>query len=130
MEVHRELLEVPYGSAHPCIWAWGHFARPKRAPYMRVETICNTNSPLHMGMGTLCTSKKAPPIYGHGDTLHCQKAPYVGALRNFTLQKSTLDMGMRTLWANRCTVRAWRTVWGNYPAFTPQMDPHRTVVEQ
>ena len=35
--------------------AWGHFALAKRPPYM--------------GIGTLCTSKKAP-IYGHGDTLH------------------------------------------------------------
>ena len=30
--------------------------------------------PQYVGMGTLCTAKK-PPIYGHGDTLHCQKAP-------------------------------------------------------
>ena len=35
-----------------------------------------------MGMGTLCTSKKAP-IYGHGDTLHSLKGSHVWAWGHF-----------------------------------------------
>ena len=41
------------------------------------------------------------PIYGHGDTLHCQKAPYVWAWEHFALPKSALCMGMGT----RCTAK-------------------------
>ena len=40
-----------------------------------------------MGMGTLCTGKKAP-IYGHGDTLHWQKGPYIWAWGHFALGQS------------------------------------------
>ena len=58
---------------------WGQFALPK--------------SLLYMGMGTLCTAEK-PPMYGHGDTLHCQKAPYIWAWGQFALPKSLLNMGM------------------------------------
>ena len=43
----------------------------------------------------LCTAKKAP-IFGHGDTLHCQKAPYIWTWRHFALPKSPLEMGMGT----------------------------------
>ena len=56
-------MDLPWQKG-PYIWAWGHFALAKR--------------PLYMGMGTLCTGKKAP-IYGHGDTLHWQKGSSVWA---------------------------------------------------
>ena len=46
-----------------------------------------------MGMGTLCTAKKAP-IYGHGDTLQCQKGPNMWAWGEFTLAKRRPYMGM------------------------------------
>ena len=36
------------------------------------------HSPACNGMRTFCTGKKLR-IYGHGDTVHCQKAPYVWA---------------------------------------------------
>ena len=39
-----------------------------------------------MGMGTLRTTKKSP-MYGYGDTLHCQKAPYIWAQGHFVLPK-------------------------------------------
>eukprot|EP00670_Eutreptiella_braarudii_P019901 CAMPEP_0174355358 /NCGR_PEP_ID=MMETSP0811_2-20130205/24508_1 /TAXON_ID=73025 ORGANISM="Eutreptiella gymnastica-like, Strain CCMP1594" /NCGR_SAMPLE_ID=MMETSP0811_2 /ASSEMBLY_ACC=CAM_ASM_000667 /LENGTH=95 /DNA_ID=CAMNT_0015486685 /DNA_START=228 /DNA_END=515 /DNA_ORIENTATION=+ len=32
--------------------------------------------------------------YGCGDTLHCQKAPYLWAWGHFALPKSSVDMGM------------------------------------
>ena len=62
--------------------AWGHFALAKRSPCM--------------GMGTLCTGKKAP-MYGHGDTLHRQKGPHVWAWVHFALAKRPPCMGMGTL---------------------------------
>ena len=40
-----------------------------------------------MGMGTLCTGKKAP-IYGHGDTLYWQEGPHIWAWGHFALAKS------------------------------------------
>ena len=40
-----------------------------------------------MGMGTLCTAKKAP-MYEHGDTLHCQKGPYIWAWGHFDITNS------------------------------------------
>ena len=80
----------------PYIWAWGHFALPKRR--------------LYIGMGTLCSSKKAPiyghgdtlhcqkgPIYGHGVTLNCQKGPHIRAWGHFALPKRPPYMGMGSL---------------------------------
>ena len=80
------------------IWAWGHFARPKR--------------PLYMGMGTLCTAEK-PPIYGHGDHLHCQKGPYIWAWGHFALPKRPLYMGMGALCtAQKPPIYTW--AWGQF----------------
>ena len=53
-----------------------------------------------MGMGTHCTTKESPK-YGHEDTLHYQRAPYIWAWGHFALPKSPLNMGMRTL----CTTK-------------------------
>ena len=50
----------------------------------------------YMGMGTHCSAEK-PPMYGHPDTLHYQKAPYIWAWGHFALRKSRLCMGMGTL---------------------------------
>ena len=55
----------------PYIWAWGHFALPKR--------------PLKMGMGTLCIAKKAPK-YGHGDTLHRREGQEVAGQQSASLK--------------------------------------------
>ena len=41
-----------------------------------------------MGMGTPCTAKKSV-IYDHGDTLKCQKAPYIWAWGHFPRQKAS-----------------------------------------
>ena len=49
-----------------------------------------------MGMGTLCTGKKAP-IYGHGDTLHRRKGTHIWAWGHFVLTKRPPCMGMGTL---------------------------------
>ena len=49
-----------------------------------------------MGMGTLCTGKKAP-IYGDGDTLHWQKGPHIWGWGHFALAKRPPYMGMGTL---------------------------------
>ena len=46
-----------------------------------------------MGMGTLCTGKRAP-IYGHGDTLHWEKGPYIWAWGHSALGKGPLYTGM------------------------------------
>ena len=46
-------------------------------------------------------SAKKAPIYGHGDTLHCQKGPYIGAWGHFALPKRPLYRGMGTL----CTAK-------------------------
>ena len=50
----------------------------------------------YMGMGTHCSAEK-PPMYGHPDTLHYQKAPYIWAWGHFALRKNHLCMGMGTL---------------------------------
>ena len=57
-----------------------------------------------MGMGTLCTGKKAP-IYGHGDTLHWQKGPQIWAWGHFALAKRPPHMSMGTVcdWKARVT---------------------------
>ena len=46
-----------------------------------------------MGMGTVCTGKKAPK-YGHGDILHWQKGPPIWAWGNFAMAKRPPYMGM------------------------------------
>ena len=61
---------------------------------------------LSIGIGTLSTAKKLP-MYGHGDTLHCQKAPYIWAL-----PKSPRYMGMGTVCTaeKQCTYMGTRTL--------------------
>ena len=45
----------------------------------------------------ICNAKKAP-IDGHGDSLHCQKGPYLWAWGHFALPKRPLIMGMGTVY--------------------------------
>ena len=42
------------------------------------ETSGRFHNKSPLGMGTLCTGKRAP-IYGHGDTLQWQKGPHIWA---------------------------------------------------
>ena len=44
-----------------------------------------------MGIGTICTGKKVP-IYGHGDTLHWQKAPHIWAWGHLAMAKEPAYM--------------------------------------
>ena len=59
-----------------------------------------------MGMGTLCTSKKAP-IYGHWDTLHCQKGPQMWAWGHIFLylSGSLRVRGLTSMYTSRRTDR-------------------------
>ena len=49
-----------------------------------------------MGMGTLCTGKKAL-LYAHVDTLHEQKGSHIWAWGHFVLAKRRPYMGTGTL---------------------------------
>ena len=64
-----------------------------------------------MGMGTLCTSKKAP-VDGHGDTLHLQKGLHTWAWGQFVVAKRPLYMGIETL----CTCKK-APIYGHGDAF-------------
>ena len=66
-----------------------------------------------MGMGTLCTGKKAP-IYGHGDTLNWQKRPpYPGMWTLCTAKKRPICGHGDTLhWQKGPHIWAWNVKSG------------------
>ena len=49
------------------------------------------------GGNNSCTVFACPPIYGYGDTLHCQKAAYISARGHFALPKGPIYLGMATV---------------------------------
>ena len=86
----------------PLCMGMGTLCTAKKPPMLVVVgTLCTAKKPpMLVVVGTFCTAKK-PAMYGHGDTLHCQKASYVWAWGHVALPKSPLCMGMGTL----CTAK-------------------------
>ena len=97
--VHLRFTCLHTTFCHPCVFE--SFMNAPRRPYMGMGTLCTgkkapvygqgghfalAKRPPYMGTGTLCTGKKAP-IYGHGDTLHWQKGPHIWAWGHFALAK-------------------------------------------
>ena len=63
---------------------------------MDMETLCTAkNLSTYVGMGAICTDKTLFK-YGHGDTLHYQKAHHTRAWRHFALPKRPRYVGMQT----------------------------------
>ena len=74
------------------------------------EYLHYKKAPLDMGTGTLCTAKN-PPIYGHGDTLHCQKDPYMGMGTLCTAKKTHICGLGDTL---HCKKAPYIWEWGHF----------------
>ena len=106
-------LSVPHGTI-PCGWPsrWSS-TRTCHMPPTPTTATCTT-----IRCQSLCTAKK-PPIYGHGDTLHCQKAPHIWTWGHFPLAKSPPYMGMGTL----CTAKK-PPIYGHGDTFHCQKAPH------